>query len=397
MVRGTKMLALACLWLAPLLILYIALASDWVTTWEAFAVPSMRPPFMDLCAITGGVKVQQQGGDPLLDNPEDPWHRALPYPRIWVHLFSWLGIRESHTRILGIAFCVLYLICISWLILKSESSLGAILLVIAALSVAPLLALERGNIDLFIFFLLFLGCMATNRFLKSGVFLVATVLKIYPIAAQVVDVIRRPLKEDRVPITTTLAAAALWIWKWRELGAIRRAAPVSTTLAFGVLTLKAQAQYVSGALLAIALVICAVIFAIAWVARPSLDEAIRHSRFGELFLIFGGIYAFTFAVGSNYNYRLIFLVPTLPLACEFLRNAKHRKWGIIYIASVLIAENAVALGMYQGIPLEDLATFALFAMILPILVEQAKEFSLNAAALFQPSASAAVSHNKVVG
>jgi len=391
------MLALACLWLAPLLILYIALASDWVSTWEAFAVPSMRPPFMDLCAITSGVKVQQQGGDPLLDNPEDPWHRPLPYPRIWVHLFSWLGIRESHTRILGITFCVLYLICISWLILKFESSLGAILFVIAALSAAPLLALERGNIDLFIFFLLFLGCITTNRFLKSGVFLAATVLKVYPIAAQAVDVIRRPLKENRVAITAAVAAAAIWIWKWRELSAIRRAAPVSTTLAFGMLTLKAQAEYLSGALLAISLVACAVILAMAWIARPNLDGAIRSSRFGELFLIFGGVYAFTFAVGSNYNYRLIFLVPTLPLACELVRNAKHRKWGVVYIACALVAENSVALGLYQGAPLEDLATFTLFAMILPVLLEQAKQFLLGAAAVFQPSASVAVSHDKVVG
>jgi hypothetical protein len=257
--------------------------------------------------------------------------------------------------------------------------------------VAPLLALERGNIDLFIFFLLFLGCIATNRFLKSGLFLAATVLKVYPIAAQMVEVIRRPLKENRVSIAATLAAAALWSWKWRELAAIRRAAPVSTTLAFGVLTLKAQAEYVSGALLAISLVACVVILAIAWVARPTFDEAIRNSRFGELFLIFGGTYAFTFAVGSNYNYRLILLVPTLPLACELVRNARHRKWGIVYIASVLIAENSVALGLYQGTPLEDLATFTLFAMILPILLEQAKAFLQDMAAFPHAPASAAAS------
>jgi hypothetical protein len=397
MVRGTRMIALACLWLVPLLILYTALVSDWVPTWETLAVPSMRPPFMDLCAITNGVKTRQLGSDPLINNPSDPYHRPLPYPRIWVQTFSWLGIRESQIRYLGIAFCVLYLSCVSWLILQCRSSLGAIVLAIGALSLAPLLAIERGNIDLFIFFLLFVGCMARNRFLRSGVFFVATVLKIYPIAAQMVDAIRRPLKENRVAIAAALAGAAVWSWKWRELSAVRQAAPVSTFLAFGTLTLKAQSEYLSGAMLAGALLACAVILGIAWVSRPSLEKAVLNSRFGELFLIFGGIYVFTFAAGSNYNYRLIFLIPTLPLVFELARSAKYRIWGIVYVAAVLAAENALALGIYQGIPLEDFATFTLFAMILPILLQQAKEFLLESAALFQAPASIAASHDKVVG
>jgi hypothetical protein len=291
-----------------------------------------------------------------------------------------------------------YLICISWLILKCESSLGSITLVIAALSIAPLLAIERGNIDLLIFFLLFLGCTATNRFLRSGVFLAATVLKIYPIAAQIVDAIRRPLKENRVAIAAMIAAAALWTWKWRELEAIRHAAmAVTTTLTFGMFALKAHAEYLSGALLALSVAACAVILGIAWASRPSLDKIVLNSKFGEMFLVFGGIYAFTFAVGSNYNYRLIFLVPTLPVACELVLDTKHRKWGIIYVACVLVAENSVALGLYQGIPLEDFATFTLFAMILPILLQQAGAFFMNIATLFQSSANVAVSHDKVIG
>jgi hypothetical protein len=398
MVRGARLMALVCLWLAPLLILYTALASDWVSTWEAFAVPSMNPPFMDLCAITNGVKVQQEGGDPLINNPADPWHRALPYPRIWVHLFSWLGVRESQTTSLGIVFCVLYLICISWLLLKCESSLGSIILVIAALSIAPLLAIERGNIDLFIFFLLFFGCTANNKFLRSGVFFVATVLKIYPIAAQTVDAIRRPLKENRVAIAAMVAGAAFWAWKWRELGAIRHAAmAITTTLTFGMFTLKTHAEYLSGALLAFSVAACVMILGIAWANRPSPDKAILNSKFGEMFLIFTGIYVFTFVVGSNYNYRLIFLIPTLPVACELVLGTKHRKWGIIYIACVLASENSVALGLYQGIPLEDFATFTLFAMILPILLQQAGAFFMNTAALFPPSANIAGSHDKVIG
>lgn len=189
----------------------------------------------------------------------------------------------------------------------------------------------------------------------------------------------------------------MWSWKWQEFSAVRQAAPVSTFLAFGTLTLKAQSEYLSGGLLACALAACGVILGLAWVSRPDFEKTVLNSRFGELFLIFGGIYVFTFAAGSNYNYRLIFLIPTLPLAFELVRSTKYRLWGIIYVAAVLAAENAVALGIYQGIPLEDFATFTLFAMILPILLKQAKEFLLGSAALFQAPASIAASHDKVAG
>jgi len=393
-VRAIKIIALACLWLAPFLILARAFASDWVSVWSVFRVPTMSPPFMDLHAITDGVKTLKEGGDPLINNPADPLHRRLPYPRIWAHLFSWLGIRESDIPIIGIAFCVLYLICISWLIVRCESSLGALILLIAGLSVAPLFAIERGNIDLLIFFLVFLGCAITNKFLKSGAFLAATVLKIYPIAALAVDAIRRPLKTNIVPIAAVLFAAALWTWQWRELNAMRQAAPVSEYFAFGVLVLRAQAAHMSWKFFAVCCAVAALIAVIAWMIRPNLDESQLKSKLGEMFLVFGGIYVFTFTVGSNYNYRLIFLLPTLPFAIELIRTVQHARWGITYVLLVLGAENAFARGFYHSAWLNDMFTFAIFAILLPILLSQAGNFLGNVAVILRESSSVAASDDQ---
>jgi hypothetical protein len=373
-VRAIRIMALASLWLVPLIILTAAFTWDWVSVWEKVRLEEWSGSFMDLRVISSGVETQQRGGDPLVSNPADEFHRPIPYPRIWVHLFSWLGIDDSKVPIVGVTFCVLYLICISWLIIQSPGALGPLVLLIAGLSLAPLLAIERGNIDLFIFALIFLGCAAAGRFLKIGTYFVATALKIYPIAALLVEAVRRPLKAAFLPIAATLSAVALFAWQWRDLKAISHTAPITTFLSFGTLALVAQARAVSWFLVACSLAVAASILSLAWVTRPKFDDGILNSPFGEMFLVFGGIYVFAFTVGSNYNYRLIFLIPTLPLVLELAWSKRHSRWAFIYIAVVIAAENSFFLGVYQGIPLGSLSTWTIFAMLLPILHGQLRNF-----------------------
>jgi hypothetical protein len=387
MVRGIRLMTLASLWLVPILIFSTALASDWSSVWETLQVPTWGASFMDLRVITSGVKTQQQGGDPLSSNPTDHWHRPMNYPRIWLHLFSWLGINDSNVSIVGVMLCVFYLSCISWLIIRCESNLQALVLLIAALSLAPLLALERGNTDLIIFSLAVLGCITTNKFLKPGAFFVAAALKIYPFAALLVDSVRRPGKERRVPMALVGIMVAIFAWQWRDLNAIRHGTPTSPTLSYGLLSLRAQSAYLNWELLACFCAAAALIAGIAWLTRPRIDESLLNSKWGEMFSIFGGIYIFTFAIGSNYNYRLIFLIPTLPLVLDLTRSTSYRRWAVIYIASVIAAENSFFFGVYQGTPLADLSTIAIFAMIVTVLLQQAKGFFFGRDGVFQGTAS----------
>jgi hypothetical protein len=396
MTRGIKALALAMLWLVPLITLSRALTSDWVSVWQKFYFPVYWGPFMDLQTITSGVKTQQMGGDPILSNPADRSHRVLPYPKIWLHLFSWMGINDANVSIVGVTFCICYLICVSWLILGCSSAFGAVVLLAAGLSLAPLFAIERGNIDLFIFSLVFFGCAATNRFLKSGAYFAAAALKIYPIAALMVDVIRRPLKASTVSIAAALSAFALFAWQWHDLKAIRRAVPADPYFSFGSPILRMHASHMSWRILACSCIAAALIAGAAWLMRPNLDESVLNARWWELFLVFGGIYVFTFAVSSNFNYRLIFLLPTLPLAIEMVRTGLHERWGIVYIIAVVVAENTFARKMYPGLLLDDMATFAVFAMILVVLLKKTKSFLPSVVDLVQSPASVAASPDQGV-
>ena len=397
MVRGIRLMTLACLWLVPVLIFSMAFTSDWRSVWEGLHVPTWGASFMDLRVITSGVKTQRRGGDPLITNALDVYQRPTNYPRIWLHLFSWLGIKDSNVRTVGVTFCVLYLICISWLIIRSASSLEALILLIAGLSLAPLLAIERGNTDLFVFTLVFLGCATTNKYLKLGAFFCAAMFKVFPFVALVADAARRPVKERRVPIAFACLAAALLAWQWRDLNAIRHATPVSTYLSYGILSLRAQAAYLTWELFAVGCTAAVLIAGTAWLTRPNINEAALQSRSGEMFLIFGGVYAFTFAIGSNWDYRLIFLLPTLPFAMELARSARQRNWGIAYVTTVIVAENSFALGTYQSIPLGDLSTFVVFAMVLMILLQQSwKIFFGRDRSLLAPSCQTTL-HESTLG
>jgi len=383
-VRGTNIAALAVLWVAPLLLIFFGLRTNWRATWGAVGVHVDVLPFADLRSITGALATLHNHGDPFTANPGDPWNRPLNYPRVWLKLFSILGINNSRISFVGVTFCVFYLICVSALLVRCMHTLDELILLVAALSFSPLLAIQLGNTDLFIFTLMFVGCMTHSKILKRGVFFAAAILKIYPIVAMPIVAVRGSRKERGALLVLAALAAATFAWQWRDLNAIRHATPISSRMAYGVLSMKAQVEEGLDSPLGhrlpvswIAILGCWLagggVVAAAWTNRTYLDESIRTSTNGGLFLAFGAIYAFTFAIGSNWDYRLIFLLPTLPLAFDLARQSTYRKWAIAYIALVILAENPLELiSIIYGPALCQATTFFLFMIVTWFLTLQCK-------------------------
>ena len=119
----------------------------------------------------------------------------------------------------------------------------------------------------------------------------------------------------------------------------------------------------------------ALLFAVRLWKKPlTFDGQLLQSKAGGLFFLFGTIYAATFAVGSNWDYRLIFLIPTLPFAFELTRNPVHFRWGLAYILCVLFAENCISWAVEYKSLVAQAVTVALFFLVLRILVEQGKSY-----------------------
>jgi hypothetical protein len=379
--RGVRVIALLILWFIPGTILYTAFSSGWAPVWLNWNVPSIVPSFIDLRSITAGLETERHGGDALVANPYDPKQRPLNYPRFWLYLFSALHINDQNLPIVGLFFCSLYLLCMSILIVGGKSSIEATLLLVAGLSWAALVALERGNNDLFVFAVVFWGCMSRRESLKLSAYSLAALLKIFPLVALIVHAIWKSARERIAPLVITAATAGVFLFQLRDINAIRRGTPTDVWLSYGILSLKQQALLANGLTAGIVVLFCCWLLIVvtvrnAWIRGPHFDSSILKTKTGEMFVVFGGIYAFSFMAGSNYDYRLIFLLPTIPFALELIRGKQNALLGCVYVGLLLLAENPLGLrpryARYETIAM-DVATFSLAMIVLTILTALGKD------------------------
>jgi hypothetical protein len=388
--RSVRTASLATLWLVPLLILVSAFSSGWISTWHTVGVPAMTPSFLDLYSIPTAVETLHEGGDPLVTNARDPYHRAMNYPRVWMYLFSAAGITTRNISIVAIIFCTFYLGCMSFLISQTKHAADAAILLLASLSISPMFAMERGNNGMFIFSLLFLAYFVTSKYLKSGLFGAAALLKFYLIVAMIVAGVHRPIKERKLVGLAILLVATLILLQWHDLAVIRHGTPVSRTWSYGAPSLEGELlrdtrQWGFLASLGWTVVLeCWLVGALAirnaWENAFEPDASLSNSKFVELFSVFGGIYDFTYAIGSNWNYRLIFLLPTIPITMEMARGHRHRLWAITYLVMLGIAENSIAFESPGAILAGHIATFTLFILLLVMLTNQTKLSRMKRAA-----------------
>ena len=377
MPRGVRLATLLTLWLVALLIFVSAFSWDWVSTWRKVGVPSLTPRFADLYVITAGIETLHEGGDPLAANPADPYHRPMNYPRIWLYLFSAARVSRGNMWAVGLLFGAFYLACISFILIKTRYAVDAGIILLTSLSAAHLLAMERGNNDLFVFSLVFLGCIVTNKHLKLGLLGAAGMLKIYPIAAMVVNAIRQHKRKRAFAILVTVLVMAVVLLQWHDLSLIRAGTPIYRIKSYGVLALEQEILFDTlqwGFLIGLGWVVVlecwlagGLAIVKAWTNPHKIEASITNSRFVEMFCVFGATYVFTYAVGSNWDYRLIFLLPTLPLSLEMARSSRHKAWAIVYLSLVCLAENSIRFEQSGGTTAGHAATFTLFIMLLAML------------------------------
>ena len=300
-------------------------------TWELWNIPTLNPEFADLRTITGGAESKEMGYDPMIENPGDPWNRPMNYPRIWQSLY-WFGIDRDHTFIIGIILIVLFVAGLL-LFFKRRAILSEnILLLLAIFSPAVMLTVERGNIDMLMFFLISLAVFLIRKetsYSRVAAFisiLIAFVLKLYPVFAILIF-----LKEKREVfikyfIAIFFLAFVYAIATYTDLVLIFKNTPKDAYLSYGLDVLwtffyrQNETLGIIAELLSYLLFILMMIFSLINFYLEGTIKKFENTRAIHGFRAGAAIFIATFLLGNNFDYRLIFLLFVLPQMFTFLKS-----------------------------------------------------------------------------
>jgi hypothetical protein len=316
---------------------YVFLHNDFlIRKWN---LPLDPPGFFDSRQFAWASESYALGYDQLYENPVNPRGTLLNYPRIW-HLLFLLGINESHTNLLGSIVVILFFfgLGIFWFSGKFDN-LTCIALFLVILSPPVMLGVERSNIELIIFFMLSLVLVTNSYSSVSGlfIFLFAAILKLHPIFG-----IPYLLREDKKKfwILFFMASGIFLLYTLLSLTdfiQLFKTAPRGVSSSFGRdvwwMALKHRRFYnlsLSSSLVSF-FKILSYIFALTSVAvtlylsmQKKDCELCKQLEHIVAFRMGSGIYIGCFLLMNTVDYRLVFLIFTIPQIVAWMRNSDKR-------------------------------------------------------------------------
>lgn len=319
--------------LATAIISFVFFQNVWLL--RKWNIPIDPPGFHDSRQFAWAAEAYAQGYDPLIKNPVNPRGHQLNYPRIW-HLLFALGINESHTNILGSIVVILFFIGISmfWFSGKFDN-ITYVILSIVILSPAVMLGIERSNIELVLFFILALA-LTINYYSSTSalsLFVFASFLKLYPVFGFVYL-----LKENKKRFWTLfLSALGIFLiyaaFSFNDFMQVYKTTPKLVGSSFGInvwwmglrnsrffglpisdnLTVYFQAiSYVLASLILLSSLTLSM--------RQKNNKRYNEGQHLDAFRTGAAIYIGCFILMNTHDYRLIFLIFTVPQLATWLGN-----------------------------------------------------------------------------
>jgi hypothetical protein len=312
-----------------------------IDLWPLFGVPSGPSLFFDARNLTAAWECDRLGYDPLYENPCDPWARPLMYPRLWL-LVGAFGLGQSHTTALSVGLVAAMFLSFGLLVGRVPAGTGVVL-ALAACSPPIMLAVERANMDVALFSLIAMSTIVWGAFpgparvVSPLIVLVAAMAKIYPVFALPTFVMTRNRVASRVALLCLAQFAVYSVYSFRDLAQVATIATQGEHFSYGVRILPAHlyhsvgADHWAGPAALKQLLACVpfgvIAVAIAFRVRRRRVSPRCETTVGTVSLVafHAGalIYLGTFAIANNFDYRLVFLLLTLPQLVEWARMPAH--------------------------------------------------------------------------
>jgi hypothetical protein len=338
-----------------------ALGFDWVRSWRVIGFPAALPPFSDLHVVTDNAERCAADGIsayPYLHSKCDLWHQIYNYPPVWM-LLGDLGIGSRHTALLAMLIELPALALMALLLRGYAVSSGLIALPLV-LSPSVVLGFERGNIDILEWVLVCSAALlfSEHRMLRAGAALLllwlAVAIKFLAVFCATLLIRLRPTS---VIVSLLLVAfTLLYLYSLADvLPFIRTITPASPYVSYGYVIVFDRLEFLYGPRLGLDLAgltrswipIAAVALVLLAAAASALVLWRRGHGLGRLNEGSAGV-AFLFGscsfllLGTNFTYRLMFLLLCLPQLFEWLEgrgsgDAGSRRLAYLLLGSCLIS------------------------------------------------------------
>lgn len=377
--RISAPLVAAVVLVLALSLVHFTVGGGWREAWHGVGSSSMSPAFADLRTITHSLDAVRAGFNPYVDTRFDPWGRTFNYPRAWLWLAP-LGIGARSTMAIGATMAVLLFAALS-LLFRTRRPITWLAAFGFSLAPPVLLGVERGNGDILIFSLLVFGIAISKglgvqaRPLVRGALVAAlTVLKIFPIAA-IAMLIRDRRGLAFAVIAASVALACLWLSLHPgDMAHILGNTPQSVFNAFGALPLvqaAATTDMPAGvpvrSLATVLALVVAIASAIIALVRPAaiqrLLPPLESGRIADdVALACLGIHLLAFMSGSSWDYRLIFLIGTVPpMLAAYDRQPRRMLLVVPVLVGVFLWAGPLSPYIHASEEVLDWAIFALVA------------------------------------
>ena len=346
--------------------------------------PTMHPIFADIRTITGVNETISLGLDPLVSNPGDPWNRSMNYPRIWQYIAEAFHFNQEATIYFGIINISLYALGFMMFVSRIKlSNISAIFLLLGFYSPASLLAIERGNIDMVMFFLVSLAIFFITRpIIFSGIILLATVLKIFPVFS-----LAGLLRESKnLFFRLILSLIAIFIGyvflTIDDIVLINSATPQSGSLSYGLNVIPIMLEHRGlsnlktliqmGSYIYVVTLIVTILYYIRKIEFVRIINTLN-IEYIDAFRVGSAIYLMTFLISTNWDYRLIFLIFTMPQLILWSKSKVVivKNSALLAIASILIAMWYLDIRLLHGpviYVIEEISNWVLFSSFLFLFI-----------------------------
>ena len=303
--------------------------------WNATGIGEAGQPFLDLYGMLAASDAAQAGIDPFQPNAFDPYHRPLLFTEWWLGAGK-LGLTRADTSWLGWVMAGATLLTAVAMI-RPRTRGEQVKTFLWLVSPAMLMAVNRANNDLVVFFVMSAGLVALRaenwpgRALGVVLFAAAAVLKYYPLAGLVVLLDARTRRELAGAVALyALVLLLAWPPLAAGLASAARSKPSSEWLyAFGAPVLFRDLGFRSAA----GWVVLAVVLGVGtiWSARkavvPSPGDEANRVRERE-FAVGAALLAGCFFLGASYVYKLVFAAWLFPWLWRDDSTQENRRWRL---------------------------------------------------------------------